>query len=541
MIKNYIEEYNCVLDYCLLHDLVDIPFKEKTYLFTNNITKIPTCKNCKKRVNFINTTIGYRDYCSTKCISTDPQIKKMKEENSIIKFGTKSPSQSQEVKEKSKQTNLEKYGHISAMCLLETQEKSKQTLFKNHGVYNTSQSDILSNKRIESFKLSNYRETYKKKSIEKYGVNHPWMNKDIHSKSIEKTIITKNKNIYNSISEKLKSYSQYDLISVDYNKYKREIKIYCKNCNSEFLINREDLHIRHINKSTICMNCNPINSSKSGSELEMLEFIRSIFTGNIITNSRSIITPFELDIYLPDINIAFEFNGLYWHSEGQKGKMYHYNKTKFCKINNIELVHIWEDDWMYRNKIVKSIIRNKIGVINNRIFARKCIIKEIENNVDKDFLENNHILGSCNSNIKIGLYYKNQIVSLMCFLKIGNSYELTRYCNIIDNIITGASSKIYSYFVKKYKPNEVISYSDESMFSGYVYEKLGFDFIGYSNVNYKWVINRKREHKSKYRKDRLIKSGYDPNKSESDIMIEDVGSYKVWDCGLKKWKYTPKS
>ena len=107
----------------------------------------------------------------------------MKEEKSLKKFGTKSPSQSKIVKDKSLITNQLRYGQNSAMCLLETQEKSKDTLFKNYGVTNPSESKEILSKRIQSFKQSDYKETYKKTSLEKYGVDHPWMNKNIHNKT----------------------------------------------------------------------------------------------------------------------------------------------------------------------------------------------------------------------------------------------------------------------------------------------------------------------------------------------------------------------
>jgi hypothetical protein len=79
------------------------------------------------------------------------------------------------------------------------------------------------------------------------------------------------------------------------------------------------------------------------------------------------------------------------------------------------------------------------------------------------------------------------------------------------------------------------------MFRGDVYENLEFTLIGCTPINYKWVISKKRLHKSNFRKSRLVESGFDPTKSESDIMIEDVGAFKIWDCGLKKWIFKPKS
>ena len=155
LFKNYKDEYDYIMEYCLSNNISDISFKEKVYLCMNKIKEVPICKNpnCFKIVKFKNSTIGYLKYCSNKCISSDPNIKKIKEENSLKKFGTKTPAESDIIKKKIKQTNMDKYGYNSAMCLIETQNKSKQTLNKNYGVNNPAESKELLSKRITWSKL----------------------------------------------------------------------------------------------------------------------------------------------------------------------------------------------------------------------------------------------------------------------------------------------------------------------------------------------------------------------------------------------------
>jgi hypothetical protein len=540
--KNYKEIYDSIIEYCQINSIQEIPFKEKIYLFLNRINKPPKCKNpnCDRTVKFKNSNIGYLKYCSNACISSDPDIKKIKEEKSIDKFGTKSPSQSNLIKDKIITTNNNKWGGNSPMSSKKIREKSKKTLFENWGVDNPSKSQEILNKRVNSFKnnIEKYKESYKRTSINKYGVNHPWMDSKVHEKSVIGSIKSKNNKIKNKIEERLSDYENYKLISIDYTPIKRDILISCSICGLNFNLNREDFYLRYREKSTICTNCNPINSSKSGKEMELYKFISKNYNGEILLN-KSIIKPQEIDIYLPDLKLGFEFNGLWWHSESQKGKNYHYNKTKRCIDLNIDLVHIWEDDWTYKNDIIKSIILNKINKTTNRIFARNCEIREVDIKESKDFLNNNHIIGNCRSNYKIGLYYQNSLISIMTFTKNKEGYELSRFCNKINTLVIGGSSKLFTYFVKKYNPNFIYSYSDNSMFNGNLYEKLGFIFKSEVKINYKWVISKKRCHKSNYRKTRLVKMGFSINKSESEIMIEDVGSYKIWDCGLKKWIWEP--
>lgn len=541
LFKNYKEEYNFIVEYCIKNDICDISFKEKVYLCLNNLSSVPACKNpnCENTVKFKNSTIGYSYYCCNKCASSDPDIRKKVENTNIIKYGSKTPGESTIVKNKALKTNQERYGGNSAMSSVVIQEKSKQTLLRNWGVDNPNKSPEIINRRVKSFKenIYQYKKTYKKTSLERYGVDHPWKNKDIHIKSTIGTFISKNLNLEKSILIKLENYTNYKLVSIDFDKYKRDVVISCNICSEIFHINREDFQIRYKNKTTICTICNPIDTNQSGTEMQLYEFIKNNFSGEIFTNIKSIIRPSELDIYIPDLKLAFEFNGLYWHSESQKGKHYHYEKTKRCRDIGIELVHVWEDDWVYKNDIIKSIILNKIGKTPNKIFARKCEIREIYDVcIIKDFLENNHILGKCSSSVKLGLYYGDELVSLMCFTKGSDSYELVRFCNKLNNIVIGGSSRLFKYFTDMNK-TIITSYSDESMFTGGLYEKLGFSHISNSVINYKWTIGKKREHKSKYRKNRLVKSGFNPDKSENDIMVEDVGAYKIWDCGLKKWVF----
>jgi hypothetical protein len=542
LLRNYKDEYNYIVDFCTSNNLLDLPFKEKVYLSVNKIYKIPVCKNtnCNCLVKFKNSTIGYLSYCSNKCISSDPEIKKIKKEKSLEKYGTKTPSESTYIKAKIIKTNQIKYGGNSPMCNIDIQLKYKETLLSNFGVDNPSKSSYLTSKRIKSFMLSDFKETYKNTSIRKYSVEHPWMNKEIYNKSILSTKVVKNNNLLVRMSDKLTSYNQYTLIDIDYDKFKRNIKVYCSDCVSIFEINREDFHLRHIGKTTICTNCNPIDSCTSGTELQLYKYISEIYNGIIILNSKSIISPYEIDIYLPDINMAFEYNGLYWHSEEKKGKFYHDKKTNLCNSLGISLMHIWEDDWVYKNDIVKSILLNKISKNKIRIFARSCKIHKVSINTQSEFLKKNHIFGYVGSSIKLGLFFNDEIVSLMCFVKVGDVYELSRFCNKINTSVIGGASKLFNFFINNYNPKKVISYSDNSMYSGELYNKLGFFIESESAINYKWVLQKRRVHKSNYRKSRLVKLGYDINKNEDNIMIEDVGSYKVWDCGLKKWAWTTK-
>jgi hypothetical protein len=247
---------------------------------------------------------------------------------------------------------------------------------------------------------------------------------------------------------------------------------------------------------------------------------------------------------VPKHNLGIEFDGLYWHSEYFMDSDYHLNKTKECEKLGINLIHIFEDEWLYNRPIVESIITNKLNLISNKVYARKCELKEVGDSVSKKFLNENHIQGGeCKNSVRLGLYYEEVLVSLMTFsrgrISLGGSvdeWELVRFCNKINYNIVGGASKLFSYFLKIQKPNKIISYSDIRIFDGKLYSTLGFNKIHESKPNYWYVLENKRYHRFAYRKNVLVKQGFDKDKTEKQIMFNS-GYYRIYDCGHIRWEY----
>ena len=539
LIKNYPEEYDYIINFSIKNKIIDTPFKEKVYLCINDIKYIPTCKNpnCDNKVNYKNSTIGYYEYCCNKCISSDTNIKKIKEEKSIEKFGTKSPAQSKIIKDKIIETNNKKYGGNSPMSNLKIQEKSKNTLLKNYGVTCPSHNKNILYKRIENFKKSDYKITFAKTNMEKYGVTHPWKLTEIH----HKTKISHFKdNIINKIN------TNYKFITCEFlkNGNPSNIILYCEKCYENFNITNWQFHSRIENTpNQLCTNCYPIADNSSLMQIDLLNFIKDNYNGIILENSKNIINPYEIDIFLPELNLGIEFNGLHWHSDRYKNNDYHLKKWQKSIDNNINLITIWEDDWITKKDICKSFLLNKLNKTPNKIFARKCLIKEVSYNDSKVFLESNHLQGNSISSTRVGLYYNNELISLMTFGKLRlplsginteNEYELIRFANKINTNCVGGASRLLSSFIKNYKPKTMISYSDNLISNGNLYKKLGFEYSHTSNPGYWYIINEIREHRFNWRKSKLVSMGYDKNKTEFEIMLEN-GYNKIFNAGNKKW------
>jgi len=178
------------------------------------------------------------------------------------------------------------------------------------------------------------------------------------------------------------------------------------------------------------------NSLISNTEYDLRIWIQSIYKGTLLCNDRNAISPKEIDIYLPELKIGIEFNGVWYHSEYFKDKSYHHDKWLIAQNNGINLIQIYEDDWKHKKDIIKSRLLHIFGLNKQKIYARKCEIRKVQFKEIKEFLINNHLQGSVNSNINYALYYNNELVSVMTFGKprksIGSNYEgyeLYRYCN----------------------------------------------------------------------------------------------------------------
>jgi hypothetical protein len=261
----------------------------------------------------------------------------------------------------------------------------------------------------------------------------------------------------------------------------------------------------------------------------------------ILIDSRKIIKPLELDIYIPSRNLAIEFNGTFWHSENNKtDKYYHINKTKLCEEKGIHLVHIFEWEWLYKKDKVQSRLRHLLNKKQNKIFARKCEIKVINKSISDDFLNINHLQGSCSGNsVNLGLYYKDELIALMTFGKprfnTNYEWELLRFCTKYP--VIGGASKLLNYFEQTYKPKSIISYANRcwTYKENNVYKTLGFKEIEESDPNYIYISKHTstiytRYQCQKHKLKDLLKDTFDSKLTEYQNM-EKANYLRVYDCG----------
>jgi hypothetical protein len=529
----------------------------------SNIEIEVQCDSCyiEKKLKYkLYTSYGYSDgeYLCKKC-----KLKK----NNLEKFGVENVFQLESVKEKSRKRNLEKFGvefvsqsndikakikkSISKLDKNEINQKRNETNLKKYGVNNVSQIEIIKEKKKETtfknigenyiFNSKDFRESIRLSNLEKFGIEHFFQTDDFKTKSKKTNLkkyqfdnASKSDIIKEKIKESLRITFNGKILNGDDNitQISNDFKFYnilCENCKTEFTISRILFYKRRETNTEICTICNTIDKHQSGKEIKLFNFIKSIYQDEIIQNFK--IERQEIDIYLPKINLGFEFNGVYWHSDIFKEKDFHSNKSKFFEKKGIHIFHIWEDDFDEKEEIIKSQIQNIIGK-SQKIPARKCEVKEINDiNLIKEFLNQNHIQGCSNSKIKIGLFFNSELVSLMTFDKFEgrikmkeDEWNLNRFCNKSGLSVIGGASKLLSFFTKKYNPNRIISYSDKDWSKGELYQKLGFKKIHETIPDYKYLVNFKRIHKSNFKK------------SITGISESNLDLPKIWDCGKIKWE-----
>jgi hypothetical protein len=376
--------------------------------------------------------------------------------------------------EKVKKTSIEKFGEEYYMKTKEYKNVIQETSIKNYGCNHYTQNQLVKNKLIKTnykkygvscvFKNEEIKQKIKKTNLNSYNVDNPSKCEQVKNK------IRRNVKKWNELKY-LEIYKKWGVISLNYEK--NEFVFKCDNNKQHnYIISSDLFHNRKMFNTIICTKCNPSNSSKSGLEQQLFEFLKSNYSG-IIDRNKKLIKPQEIDIYLPEFNIGIEFNGLWWHNEINKSKNYHKEKSELSNKNGIKLIHIYEDDWLYKQNIIKTRLLDLINK-NIKIKSDNCLISEIRN-VDtiKDFLIENHINGYKGSQYNFGLYLNDNLFSIMCFDK---NNKLIRYCDKNFHNVDNSFEKLFNFFILKYNINTVYSYYDIGWNNNYL-EKYGFKKI----------------------------------------------------------------
>ena len=278
----------------------------------------------------------------------------------------------------------------------------------------------------------------------------------------------------------------------------------------------------------------------SSGHLEVLDYIKGL-TSNVVVNDRDVIHPQELDIMIPDKNLAIEYHGVYWHSfnrsESREERRYHFDKVDNCNHKGIRLIQIFENEWLGKRSIIESKISSLFGK-SNKIFARKCLIVNLSSNEFNVFCNENHLQGILCSSFRYGLMDDAGLACVIGFNKIGDGvYNCSRFCNRKFYTVTGGAGRLLSKFIREVSPKSIISFADRRYSNGGLYFKLGFRLLYITNPNYFYVKNGRLFSRMKFQKHKLVKllDSFDEKLSEADNMFNN-GYRRIWDAGNLKFE-----
>jgi G:T-mismatch repair DNA endonuclease (very short patch repair protein) len=307
------------------------------------------------------------------------------------------------------------------------------------------------------------------------------------------------------------------------------------------------------------LGCSRCNHMKSAPEDAVAKFLSTMTT--VVQRDRSVIGPKELDIYLPEHNLAVEYCGMYWHSHGdkedeRKNKRRHAEKHRLCAEKGIRLITLYETEWQERPQTIKRLLRSALGKTRGRLMARKCEMGRPTAQEARAFYEKYHPQGGNGHGEHFGLYHKGKLVACMRFNYGANDrgagakdrqWTLSRYATRLS--VAGAASRLFKAFVEEYAPAGVKSFSDNRLFSGGMYEQLGFvleEEVGpdYQVWSPKIGLRPKPHYQRRVLQKRLEEHGraevFDAStdkRAESDITYL-MGARRIYDCGKKRWVWT---
>ena len=470
-----------------------------------------------------------------------------------------SPFLSSDVREKARNTNLKKWGNEiaqkndlirskirDAKLDPEFQQNFKNNLMEKYGVDNIC-------------KIENHMEKVKETSLKKYGVAHFNMSEEVQNKRKETNIVkygVENPAQNDLVKDKIKSSwrnivesnpEKYPVISM-VNNSNRLWEMIEQGFSLSCIAKELDVNRLSLNKALLSSDVRDkyrqlYSYPKTQKQREIYDYIKSMGFDDVVFNDNSIIG-LELDIYVPSVKIAIEFNGSYWHSEAivpkESARNKHFNKMKICERNGIRLIQIFEKQWEDKQRQILSFIRSACGKNINRIGAREC---SISHDPQHTFMDEFHIQGKpIGVEFWVNLLHNGIIVGSMSISSHhrkgsnGDEAVLSRMVFRDNFTIAGGASRMLSLAVDWCRQNgykKLITWSDSLITNGKSYEKMGFSIDKVYGPDYFYWDVKNNCYRSKQSQKKSATKCPD-GMTERDWCWER-GLYRIWDCGKKRW------
>jgi len=275
--------------------------------------------------------------------------------------------------------------------------------------------------------------------------------------------------------------------------------------------------------------CQTVQKDTS-SEKELLRHIQSVYQGEVLENYGGI------DIFIPALNVGFDYHETLWHLETVIGRTHHWEKANKAANSSMRLIQVYEDEWTNKRDIVKSRAGCILGK-SNRIFARKTKVVNLSQDESTKFLERTHIQGNYNCTVAYGLEHDGKVVACMTFgiSRFNKRFncELLRYSSELDTVVVGGADKLLQHFFKERGGVNLISYADRRWSNGNLYKQLHFKLEEITQPSYSYynVCKGRLLNRIKITKNKLTGMfGYEDHLNVYNIMLLN-GFDRIWDAG----------
>lgn len=502
--------------------------------------------SCKEELEelYINQNLSANEIAELKGISKDgvrKYIKKwgfVKEQDKITeaqrtglqnKYGVNNSIELDWVRQKMEQTCLERHGYTNPLRSKEVQERARATQKKIRDARREANAERIAEER----RKKEARKRFTKKAIYKLRPQKGPRMKELFAEGRPTYGTSKNSFVIKRIKKVSKPH------------YRNERARKAMSSREELAKVFNEISPRTTYGLSVHLDCgwctvvrklrkfglwDMVQNSGSQGEKQVRDFLEA--QGIRCERTRTVIPPYEVDIYCSDYGIAIEYNGTYWHSEKKHESTYHQKKSLEAEKRGIQLYHIFEHEWddpimrpRIENQLLNMFKKNKVS-----IYARECEIREVSVEDKRVFLEENHLQGNDRSVLRYGLYYNDVLVSLMTFCKprflkkSHYDWELSRFCSLSGTNVVGGATKLFKHFLKN-NEGSVISYSNFTKTKGTLYGILGFKFVRLSEPNYVWTNGHD-----------VLTRYQTQTKNEIETMTSK-GYYRIFDCGSKVWVY----
>ena len=440
------------------------------------------CIICGNNTKYSSRLRGLAFYCSKKCSNSCPKRKE--------KFKNSYPTQ--QAKLKRENTCFERYGYKN---MFSDTKRVRESMIDKYGVDNPA-------------KLQRNRELNRKRQLE-------------------------NNTSFCDIPEPWKSRRKLF-------RYKTWLKIALQSGMSYATISKRTcIPLSTIQKDVAFHNLNQYISAYkpySDAEIQIYDYLKSLDDNIVIErNVRGVLSESngEVDLYIPEKNVAIEYNGIYWHSTAYNSDPYrHYNKTK---LFHGRMLQIFDYEWVSKENIVKDILVRALFPEKLKVlYARNLTANIISSKEAKCFLEKNHIQSYRASSMYFALKDGDDTISILTVTKKQSEYELVRYATKLGYSVVGGIERMWKLFLRTCSPEQVYSYCDLRYFVGNVYKRLGFLQVDITKPNYFYVDSNGNYAGHRYR---YMKHKLNTNLTENEYMLQNNYN-RVYDCGNIKfvWK-----